>query len=69
MSARGGIYSAGQPRGKLCSDPRISNADLYVAFHKIGGYTATQISRLFGKNYYTVRQAINREMEPEKYRY
>lgn len=62
------IYHKGRYIGKLCSDKRINNADLYVAFYKWGGYNYAQIAWLFDKNYHTVRQAIQRAMDPDKYR-
>lgn len=54
-------------KGKLCSEPTINNADLYFAFYQ-GGYKYAEIARFFGKNYYVVRESVQRIKDPENNR-
>lgn len=58
------IYQKTPFKGKLCSTPYITNADLYFAFYRIGGYTPIQIARMFGKSYYVVYESLQRTLDP-----
>jgi hypothetical protein len=59
-------YKKGGLVGKLCSDPRITNTDLYVIFYQ-HGYRLCEIARLFGKNYHSVRESVYRRLYPDRY--
>lgn len=50
--------------GKLCSNPFITNADLYLAFYQ-AGYTPAEITYIFGRRYEIVWQAIMRKINPK----